>query len=651
MNSSLPSRTHDVEIPAAMEMLRPGEVKPLGWLRDWCVTARDGYVSRMDEIDIAFRRAWNRDFHPRGCFLDWGDPDKGAWCAEGGAYWFEGLVRLAWALDDPALKALATRRLAPLLECMNPTSIGFVSWMDRTDPAQMAEVEAANHGFIVGASGRTTRAVLAYYEATGDERALKALEWCLNDPRFYFFGNPVTLPAAAIDTWRYNGDAMLAAAIDNFFATPPDPGRWPATRYALPVPHEVIHMRARRDDDPNLNWEWRLQHGVLCFESMLSWAKATFWTGDGAFLSNVRAWLDFLEARTRQPHGITVADEQYGWPGPLRGTETCVVAGDLLLHATMASITGEGRYADHVERSFFNAAPACVSRDFLHHVYFQTPNRPDGDVAFHAGPHAHGGKGGSFETKHWPLCCTAAVSRLLPGFVQWAWMKPRAGGLAAVLYAPNMLETDVNGTSVRIETHTDYPFGETLTMRVSPAKPLRFPIRLRIPCWCVNPRVAVNGDAAFSRVASNTRPEGRIPISDDGFVTIDREWKSGDTISLRFPMEPRVEMMRDYNDGGKPYASVLCGPLLFAKGIPEADENTPAPGAQTDGWRIDSSRVLDGALLVRSPMPQTWNWPLASPVQLTIRDSNGAPLELVPYGCAKLRVSMFPDDAGETTSP
>ena len=96
---------------------------------------------------------------------------------------------------------------------------------------------------------------------------------------------------------------------------------------------------------------------------------------------------------------------------------------------------------------------------------------------------------------------------------------------------------------------------------------------------------------------------------------------------------------------------VVGDALLGKKRIPEADENTPAPGAQTDDWRIDSSRVLDGAFLVRSPMPQTWNWPLASPVRLTIRDSNGAPLELVPYGCAKLRVSMFPDDAGETTSP
>ncbi|MBR3085518.1 MAG: hypothetical protein IKH04_03855 [Kiritimatiellae bacterium] len=39
-----------------METLRPGEVTPRGWLRDWCETARDGYVSRMDEVDIAFQR-------------------------------------------------------------------------------------------------------------------------------------------------------------------------------------------------------------------------------------------------------------------------------------------------------------------------------------------------------------------------------------------------------------------------------------------------------------------------------------------------------------------------------------------------------------------------------------------------------------------
>ena len=104
VHAGAPVRAHAFKNPAKMEMLRPGEVKPQGWLRDWCVTARNGYISRMDEIDQAFPRAWNRDFHPRGKYLDWGDPNKGAWCTEGGAYWFEGLVRLAWELDDAELK-------------------------------------------------------------------------------------------------------------------------------------------------------------------------------------------------------------------------------------------------------------------------------------------------------------------------------------------------------------------------------------------------------------------------------------------------------------------------------------------------------------------------------------------------------------------
>ena len=626
----LPVRTHAFKVPAKMEMLRPGEVKPQGWLRDWCITARSGYLSRMDEIDPAFPRAWNRDFHPRGKYLDWTDPNKGAWCTEGGAYWFEGLVRLAWELDDAELKAYATKRLEPLLERMNPKAIAFAYWMDRTDPAQMDEVERANHGFIVGASGRTSRAFLAYYEATGDERALRALTWSLDDPRFHFFGNPITLPGAACDTWRYSGDVKLAKAIDTFYATKPYPEKWPAMRYGLPPPPDGVRLRERRDG-VDKDWNWRLQHGVLCYESMLSWVRATQWTGDGKFLANVRSWLDIHERRTRQPHGVTVADEQFGWAGPNRGTETCTVAGDLLLYATLAATTGEGRFADHVERSFFNAGAACVSRDFMHHVYFQAPNRTKAIGSFHAGP---AGKGGLYKTKHWPLCCTAALARLLPGYVQWMWMKPAAGGLAATLYAPNVLETEVDGTSIRIATNTDYPFNETLEMTVSPAKPVAFPLRLRIPEWCVNPRIAVNGTQVS------------LDVHDDGFATLDRTWSAGDTVALRFPMAPKAETMRDFNEGGTPYVSVSCGPLLFARGIPEQDENTPLPGARTDGWRLDSTRVLMDARVVRLPMPAQWNWPSDAPMRLTVKDADGVPLELVPYGCAKLRVALFPDVAG-----
>ena len=66
-----PERTHELKVPAAMEMLRPGEVKPRGWLRDWCITARNGYVSRLGQIDPNIDRAWCSGYELHGKFLNW----------------------------------------------------------------------------------------------------------------------------------------------------------------------------------------------------------------------------------------------------------------------------------------------------------------------------------------------------------------------------------------------------------------------------------------------------------------------------------------------------------------------------------------------------------------------------------------------------
>lgn len=45
----------------ALILLPPGAVEPAGWLRDWCLAARDGYTGHMDEYDDEFKRAWAAD--------------------------------------------------------------------------------------------------------------------------------------------------------------------------------------------------------------------------------------------------------------------------------------------------------------------------------------------------------------------------------------------------------------------------------------------------------------------------------------------------------------------------------------------------------------------------------------------------------------
>ena len=632
--ADLPQRTHDFRIQPKMEMLRPGEVRPQGWLRDWCESARKGYVSRLDEVHSAFRRAWNGEFHPRGQYLKWTDKSKGSWPTEGGAYWFEGLVRLAWALDDAELKAFATKRLTPLLEGMNPNAIGFVYWMDRRDPEQLREVARADHGYIMGSTGRSTRFMLAYYEATGDERALQALKWCLDDPWPYFYGNPVSIPSGGADTWRYCGDAKIAAALENFRTNYPamSEKKWPSLMFGkAPVP-EDIRLRQRFVLEKNKDWEARLQHGVLTYESLYSFLKLAQWSGDYKLFDDVRAWFDFIDKHAMQVHGVPVADEQWGHPGAERGTETCVVAGYILQAAAMMGATGEGTFGDRAERAFFNAGAGCVARDWMHHVYMQAPNRTTAEGNFCRGKNW---RGGIFRNLHWPLCCTAALTRILPGYVQWMWMKPSAGGLAATLYGPNTLVSDVNGTPVVIETKTAYPFEESVEMSVRPQGEVRFPLSLRMPDWCKEPELTVNGE----------KPEFAVR---DGFAVVDRVWRAGDRVSLRFPMTPAVVRTNDLGQGGKPYGSLTLGPLLFAYALPEKDENTPLPEAKTD-WKVDSSKILDGCKVVRGPMPEFWGWQADAPLKLSVTAEGGQPLELVPYGCAKLRISMFPDVAADAT--
>ncbi len=82
--------------------LPPGAVEPAGWLRDWCLAARDGFTGHMDEYDDEFKRAWAPDHKMTGEGLFW---YKGAWPYEGGGYWFDGLARLGYALHDEALIA------------------------------------------------------------------------------------------------------------------------------------------------------------------------------------------------------------------------------------------------------------------------------------------------------------------------------------------------------------------------------------------------------------------------------------------------------------------------------------------------------------------------------------------------------------------
>jgi uncharacterized protein len=627
-----PTRPAFIPLPA-------GAVEPQGWLRDWCLAAKNGYTGHMDDYHQEFRRAWAADHTMTGERLNW---PKGGWPYEGGGYWFDGLVRLGYALHDDALIQQARQRLGVVIDHVNRNGILFLWWLDRNNPADMKGAKMGGE-WPFWASGLLGRAMSAYYAASGDPRALQALETAYGTDRdFLRMGGTMSNPWPAFDTYTWTGNKEIAAGLTALFAK--DGGGKAGTAGSS-------WNRYRQPPNPAPGSE-ATDHMVNFLETTTPWALGYLWTGKAEFLDAAVAWHQLLERDSMQPSGVPVADEFYGPVGAFRGTETCDVAGYLWSQIALLTITGDASRADRAERAFFNAGPSTVSRDFKTHVYFQTPNRMENMAPRYAKAPPPGGN--TYKPTHFPLCCTAALNRILPNYVMHMWMATYDNGLAATHYGPSKVSALVaGGVPVKLETRTQYPFSDIIEVTVNPERAATFPLSFRIPGWCPNPQLRVNG--RVTKVSPGAK----------GFARIERLWKPGDTVRLRLPMSVKIDTGLDRNSQDAPYASVSYGPLLFALPIRDTkDANTPDPAGQWH-YALDVRARQPGSdiKVVRQTMPAKWDWPLASPLSLRAnavlcdwsptfehalpagpiaRPGAARTITLVPFGSTKFRVSMFP---------
>ena len=217
-----------------------------------------------------------------------------------------------------------------------------------------------------------------------------------------------------------------------------------------------------------------------------------------------------------------------------------------------------------------------------------------------------------------------------------------------------------------------YPFEERIMMKISIREKgnVTFPLEVRIPSWCQAPVVKVNG--APCSVAAGA----------DHF-TIDRPWKTGDSVELSFPMN--VKTSRWYENS----LSVERGPLVYALRIEENwvkktyDEDISRRHGK-EAWEVYPATSWNYALIEKKDMAGQFEvkidgqkmrsgiypWSLeGTPIELTapakevsfwklydgheagplpfspilsLRDVPVTTVRLVPYGCTTLRIAEFP---------
>ena len=115
------------------------------------------------------------------------------------------------------------------------------------------------------------------------------------------------------------------------------------------------------------------------------------------------------------------------------------------------------------------------------------------------------------------------------------------------LFIPSELTWKDQGLVVRQETR--FPEEEATHLTVTAARPTRLAVSIRYPSWATSGMtLTVNGRA---------QP---VSASRGSYVTIDREWKTGDRIDVRLPMMLRTEALPD----NPKMIAVMYGPLVLA---------------------------------------------------------------------------------------
>jgi uncharacterized protein len=619
-----------------------GDVEPAGWLRDWAEAAAKGITGHLDEYSPVFGDAWKgfKINAPNAA------PDGTGWPLEQCSYWLDGAVRLGYILHDEALIKKATARLDLVVNGVNNGGTSLIYWT--TNPPE---------GFNSWACSHMGRALVAYFEATGEKRILDAL-----DKAYCNYQVPGNLDLTNVNvSGLCNLDAMLET-------------------YSFTGDTRLLEQATSAMDRPDVQAginDWlagKLNpcHTVCYYEIIRLPALFYPWSGEQKYLEASLKAFQWVDTEHMLPYGVASGGEFLSGIGPFRQTETCDVSASLWSRIWMYRITGERSWGDKLELEFFNAAAAPIARDFQTMCYYQSPNRI-GSETLPIGHPLCPGPGCLRFTRLGAtnvLCCVGNMNRIIPNYIMNMWMATYDGGLAATLYGPCTVHALAGDyVQVKLDCQTDYPFKDTIHVQVTPAKETSFPLYFRIPGWCHQPRLAVNGDVITSK------PD------EHGFVRIERTWKSGDTVTLKLPMSVRIDRgyADEYSAANReyygylpkavfekkrlPYESIYYGPLLFAMPIPDLNPNEPKPDAHWQFALNNNPKKAGRDIAVeQSAMPLHWDWPLEAPIVLKVsakefdwNPSMSQPLpntpvkgdkretiSLVPYGCTKFRISMFP---------
>ena len=540
-----------------------GSIRPKGWLLEYLGRQRTGLTGHLGGISYWLQKRDNAWLSREG---------KGVHGWEEVPYWLRGYGDLAYVLDDPAMLAETKVWIEAIIGSARPNG----------------DFGPDRHFDDDGSRDYWPNMLVLYcleshYEHSGDPRVITLMT--------RYFRYLLALPDSKLLThyWQKirGGDNLYS--VTWLYERTGDPFLLDLSRKL----HRLTSNWEMHDDLPS----W---HNVNIAQGFREPATYYRQSGDPADLK--ATYDDFHLVRQRYgqvPGGMFGGDENCrpGHGDPRQAIETCGIVEQMLSDEILLRITGDSSWADHCEDVAFNTFPAAVMPDFRGFRYLTAPNLVLGDEKSHS-PGLDNAGSCLLMNPLSSRCCQHNLSIGWPYFAENLWLGTSDNGLCAAIYAPGAVSARVgDGASVTWDEETRYPFSDTIRLVLHSGKRAAFPLYLRVPRWCAQPSLTLNGK--------------RVPVgaAAGDYIRISRTWSDGDTIVLRLPFPLRV---RRWAANGAS-ATVDYGPLSFSLDIPTLSEHIDSARTALRGaaWQAGVRPADWPATILRPAAP--WNYALVLP--------------------------------------
>lgn len=528
------------------------------------------------------------------------------------AKWLEAVAYSLAAHPDPELEAKADEVIDLVARAQQPD--GYLnSYYTIVDPENRWTNLAYNHELYC--AGHFIEAAVAYYEATGKDRLLQVV--CrLVDHIDSIFGpeegkkkgypGHEEIELALVKLYRVTKDERHLKLASYFVEERGKQPRYFELEARARGTAESDHWGRKGHAYSQAHLPLRQQetvegHAVRAMYLFSAAADLVQETGDEELFSTCeKLWNNTVNRRMYITGGIGSQAYNEGFstdfdlPSSRAYAETCAAIGLFFWGHRMLQINPDRKYADVMERALYNGILSGMSWEG-NRFFYVNPLAVSPEVCSSRKDHEHvkPTRQGWFTC----ACCPPNLARLLTSIQHYIYSCGEEG-LYVHFFADSEVKSAVGGNSVKLRQRTDYPWNGRVQLELALEQPVEFSLAVRVPGWCQQASVKVNGEEIGDLQAATVK----------GYAVLTRAWQDGDRVELdlAMPIEkvyahpkvqdgagrialqrgPVVYCLEEIDNGPDLHALVLASDPRFQL---EMDPELQVPAITAQGYRLEAA--------------------------------------------------------------